>query len=149
MIHPDKKVQKRQKEFLSQCPSDDREFYEMAMRIGNACVVYSQLANDASPEFLEMCYYEWLEGLKPNIRKVMEKSGFDYCKNTLPFLRYVNERKDIGLKDWLKQHLSETDFVTYELAEKSFLEKYTTEDITDETDDYGVFSLPPQNPYQE
>jgi hypothetical protein len=43
----------------------------------------------------------------------MEEKGFEYCKNVLPFTRYVNERSDIGMDDWMKEHLSEDDYKMY------------------------------------
>ena len=28
----------------------------------------------------------------------------------IPFTRYVNERNDIGMRDWMQEHLSPSDF---------------------------------------
>lgn len=140
MKHPNPIIQKRQRDLLLQCPVDEREYFETFLRIGNACYVYNQLAYDTSPAFLEMCYHEWLEILQPKIREAMEEFGFDYCKNMFPFTRYVNECKDVGLKEWLKQHLSAKDFIAFEVAEISYKKKYNSEEKED-TDDFIVASF--------
>jgi len=49
----------------------------------------------------------------------MKKQGFEACKSTLPFTRYVNERRDIGMDEWMKQHLSEEDYKTYKDSTKN------------------------------
>ena len=113
MIHPNPQIQKKQRDFLLQCPTNEREYHASIFRIGNATIIYHQLASNTSPSMLKSFYLEWLEGLTPNVREDMEKKGFDYCKTVLPFSRYVNERKDIGMDEWMKQHLSEEDYNTY------------------------------------
>ena len=110
MIHPDSQCQKKQRDFLLQCPENEREFHAAMFRIGNASFIYHQLANNTSEKTLKAYYLEWLERLPPNIQKDMKKKGFDCCKNVLPFTRYVNERKDIGMDEWMREHLSEKDY---------------------------------------
>lgn len=43
----------------------------------------------------------------------MKEKGIDYCRNAMPFTRYVNERNDRGFRDWMKEHLSEEDYRYY------------------------------------
>ena len=57
-----------------------------------------------------MYYKEWLEDLPPNISRHMRMLGFEACKTMIPFTRYVNERNDIGMRDWMQEHLSPSDF---------------------------------------
>jgi uncharacterized protein with NAD-binding domain and iron-sulfur cluster len=113
MKHPDPQIQKNQKDFFSRCSGKDREFHALIFRLGNAAYIYHQLAFNASREFSEMCYSEWLEGLPPNISEAMKRKGFEGCKTILPLTRYVNERKDIGIDEWMKENLSENDFKEY------------------------------------
>lgn len=40
----------------------------------------------------------------------MKNKGFDKCKLMFTFTRYVNERTDIGMDEWMKEHLSDDDF---------------------------------------
>ena len=40
----------------------------------------------------------------------MEEKGFEECKSVLPFTRYVNERNDIGLDEFLKENLTIQDY---------------------------------------
>lgn len=113
MIHPDPKFQKKQTDFLNQCPLSDREFHATLFRIGNAAYIYHQLAYDINDETQKIYYDEWLEGLPENIKKSMKKLGFEGCKNSFPFTRYVNERNDVGMDEWMRQHLSPEDYLWY------------------------------------
>jgi protoporphyrinogen oxidase len=51
--------------------------------------------------------------LPANIKKDMKLKGFEACKMMLPFTRYVNERQDIGMGEWMKHHLSAEDYEYY------------------------------------
>ncbi len=53
---------------------------------------------------------KWLETLPDHIQKAMREHGFEFCKTTLPFTRYINEMNDLGMDQWLKEHLSTEDF---------------------------------------
>lgn len=112
MNHPDPQIQQNLEEFLKRCPENQRDFHAMLFRIGNATYRYHQLAASAS-DIPESYFKEWLEGLPANIRVNMEREGFERCKTMLPFTRYVNERRDIGMDDWMKEHLSEEDYSVY------------------------------------
>lgn len=112
MNHPDPQIQQNQEEFLKRYPEDQREFHARLFRIGNATYRYHQLAASAG-DIPESYFEEWLEGLPANIRKDMEKQGFEKCKSMLSFTRYVNECRDIGMDDWMKKHLSEEDYNVY------------------------------------
>jgi len=113
MQHPDKKIQKKQADFLSQCPESEREYHASIFRTGNAAIIYHQLANQNNDTVLKSYYEEWLEGLPSGIKEEMKKLGFEKCKSILSFTRYVNERNDIGMDEWMKEHLSEKDYAEY------------------------------------
>jgi hypothetical protein len=66
--------------------------------------------NDIDEKTLIKYYEEWLEGLPHNIKVDMQKKGYNACKTFAPYTRYVNERTDIGMDEWMKEHLSEEDF---------------------------------------
>lgn len=117
MKHPNIQCQKKQEEFLKNCPPEEREFHARLFRYGNATYRYHQhAANPRNTESLKLYYEEWLEGLQkldPDFALIMEKQGFEKCKTIMSFTRYVNERTDIGLDEWLKEHLSEDDYNYY------------------------------------
>ena len=56
---------------------------------------------------------EWLEGLPESIREDAKSKGFEICKTMLPFTRYINERTDLGMDEWMKQHLPDDDYMYY------------------------------------
>lgn len=39
--------------------------------------------------------------------------GWILCKGILSFTRYVMEKNDIGMDEWMKKHLSEDDYNEY------------------------------------
>lgn len=112
MKHPNSDIQKRQDQFLDNCSDEDRPFHAQLFRIGNAAYRYHQKAN-ADEEFTKKYFFEWLEGLPSGIKKDMEIKGFEACKSILSFTRYVNERRDIGMDEWMKEHLSQEDYTGF------------------------------------
>ncbi|MGV8829947.1 MAG: hypothetical protein ACWA6U_16695 [Breznakibacter sp.] len=111
MKHPLEKCRKAQETFLKNCPEEQREFHAYLFRIGNASYIYhSQATKEIKEESLKIYYEEWLSGLPGNIREGMKARGFEACKTVLSFTRYVNERTDIGMTDWMREHLSSADF---------------------------------------
>lgn len=123
MKHPNPKCQEAQEEFLKNCPPEKREFHARLFRQGNAAYIYHQQAYNVDDKTLRLYYKEWLEGLPAHIGADMEKKGFEECKNIWSFTRYVNERQDIGLDDWMKEHLSEEDY-KYHLEAGKEIEKF-------------------------
>jgi len=114
MKHPNSQNQKNQDTFLAKCSESDKEYHERIFRIGNATIHYHRLANNIDDDAtLQLYFEEWLEGLPVNIRKDMRKKGLGKCKTILPFARYVNERSDIGMDEWMKEHLCEKDYAYY------------------------------------
>jgi hypothetical protein len=61
---------------------------------------------------------EWLCGLQENIKDIMRSKGFEGCKTILPFTRYVNERNDVGMDEWMKENLSDEDYKAYKAQGK-------------------------------
>jgi hypothetical protein len=113
MIHPYPQQQKNQSDFLEKCPPYDKEYHAALFRIGNASFIYHQMATNVSTKNQELYYQEWLEGLPPIIKEDMKTKGFEKCKTMLPFTRYVNERDDIGMDEWMQSNLSESDYKFY------------------------------------
>ena len=113
MQHPNKKRQEEQENFLKQCTKDEKKYHARLFRLGNAAFIYHSLATSGNNETLKIFFTEWLEGLPANIKADMKRLGFDKCKNMLPFTRYVNERQDIGMDEWMKEHLTEDDYKYY------------------------------------
>ena len=64
-------------------------------------------------EATEQDFVDYLEGLPPKIRKYMEYDGLEKCRTHYPFTRFVMERRDLGMDEWMQQHLSEEEFQWY------------------------------------
>ena len=110
MKHPNPIYQKSQEDFLKSCPEEEREYHARFFRMGNAMYIYHQQAAFTCEQRLREYYDEWLQGLPAPIAEDMKKRGGEQCKNILPFTRYVNERNDSGLRDWMREHLSQEDY---------------------------------------
>lgn len=110
--HPDEDCNDSQAEFLANCPADQRRFHELLLTVGNITYRYHQRAIDVSPSLQD--YHEWLEGLPENIRKGMQEKGFESCKSVLSFTRYVNEKNDVGLEEYIRQQMDAEDLAEYQ-----------------------------------
>ena len=75
--------------------------------------IYHQQAKEFEPTVND--YEEWLEGLKEPIQKEMKKQGFDRCKNILSFTRYVLEKNDVGMEEFIKEQMGMEEYSEYNL----------------------------------
>lgn len=115
--HPDEDCNQMQEAFLIKCPADERRLHELLFTHGNITYRYHQEARDFKPT--EKDFAEWLEGLPENIRRDMQQKGFEACKGVLSFTRYVNEKNDVGLDEYVRQRMDPADWTEYQ----SFLSK--------------------------
>ncbi len=110
--HPDQDCNQMQEAFLAQCPADQRRFQELLFTNGNITYRYHQEARTFSPTVKD--FEEWLAGLPTNIRQDMQQKGFEACQRILSFTRYVNEKNDIGLEEYIQQHMDPEDLAEYQ-----------------------------------
>lgn len=122
MKHPKLEIQKKQEQFLKNCSDEERELHARFFEIGNALYAYHEEAGKVKPADLKFYYEEWLQGLPPNIAADMRKKGLEECTTFLPFTRYINERRDIGLRDWMKEHLSPENYEYYLKSEEQTID---------------------------
>lgn len=62
-------------------------------------------------ELLAVYFEEYLAGLAHDrLRRAEQAAGLDKAKTSYPFRRYVLERHDIGMDEYLRQHLSGEDY---------------------------------------
>ncbi|MGB3655533.1 MAG: hypothetical protein WBA41_30590 [Rivularia sp. (in: cyanobacteria)] len=111
MKHPNKKQRENQLKFLAELPEEEREEHARLFRFGNASYIYHQQAEKQEPT--EKDYKEWLDVLPDNIKRDMKSKGFEACKSVLSFTRYVMEKNDVGMKQWMKENLSTNDYSEY------------------------------------
>jgi len=112
MEHPNKQQRENQAKLLEQLPEGEREEHARLLRFGNAAYIYHRQAENLEPT--EEDFNEWLEGLPENVREDMEMQGFELCKGVLSFRRYVMEKNDIGMGEWMRKNLSEDDYKGYQ-----------------------------------
>ena len=77
-------------------------------RLGNASYRYQQ---QAAGEITEADYLDWLEGLRPNMSRVVEREGFEQSKSSLALRRHSPERRDQGYSAFMQAILSPEDWV--------------------------------------
>lgn len=111
MKHPIEEMNKNQEEFLRKLPEDQKAFAAQIFRIGNATYHYHNNAKELEPT--EQDFEEWLEGLPSQVREDFKNRGLEDCKGVLSFTRYVNEKNDIGMEAWMKDHLSKEDWEVF------------------------------------
>ncbi len=62
-------------------------------------------------ELLQIYFEEYLEGLSNDrLREVERTRGLAEARRSWPFRRYVLERHDFGLEEFMRLNLSETDY---------------------------------------
>jgi hypothetical protein len=115
--HPEEKCNISQAEFLANCPADQRRFHELLFSYGNSAYIYHQQGKDFEPSKHD--FEEWLEGLPENVRKEMQNKGFESCKNMLSFTRYIMEKNDVGMAEFIKQKMGSEDYAEYQSLIKS------------------------------
>lgn len=98
--HPLEECNRQQEEFISKASEKDRRFHELLFAFGNASYRYYQRTREFEPSLTD--FEEWLEGLPENVRWDMSKRGFEECKTVLSFRRYVNEKNDIGMDEYIR-----------------------------------------------
>jgi len=107
-IHPDSDCRKQQAEFLSSCPSEHRRFNELLFMHGNITYHYHKQAKEFNPT--QSDWQEWIEGLDEPMKSYFRKKGFEKSRGVLSFTRYVNEKNDIGLDEFVRQHMNADDY---------------------------------------
>lgn len=112
--HPDERCHQSQTELLrlEENPTE-RARLAQQLRWGNATYCYF---HHHDIEVTETDYLEWLDGLPARPQAVMRTLGFEANKDALPLRRYVLEKNDIGLSDFLRVLLSPADWQAYEQA---------------------------------
>ena len=55
----------------------------------------------------------WIDGLEEPMRKYFKAKGIESCRELLSLQRFILERRDIGLDDYLKERLTEEEFIAY------------------------------------
>jgi hypothetical protein len=98
--HPDEKCNQAQALFIANCPDEQKRYHELVFCNGNATYQYHQHADEFNPT--DKDYKEWLQGLPPNVKKDMIERGFEQCRSILSFSRYVNEKNDVGMEEYVK-----------------------------------------------
>ncbi len=114
--HPDPEKRKEQSDFLARCAPDKKRFHELMFMIGNVTFRYHQEAKEYKPSMED--WREWISGLNEPIKSSMEKKGFEWCKGILSFTRYVMEKNDVGLDEYLKQHIDSKDLEEFNALTK-------------------------------
>lgn len=112
--HPDEGCHQSQLELLRQQASPaERDHLAQLLRWGNATYCYYHQHPVA---VREADYLEWLDGLPARPQAAMRALGFEEMRNSLPLRRYVLEKNDIGLSEFLRGLLSSADWQAYEQA---------------------------------
>ena len=117
--HPDDGCHQSQVELLTlEENGEERTRLAQLLRWGNATYCYY---HHHHIEATEADYLEWLEGLPARPQAAMRALGFEENRDALPLRRYVLEKNDIGLSDFLKVVLSPTDWQDYQAASEAEL----------------------------
>lgn len=109
--HPLDKFHQSQLEFLAALPAEERAEHARLFRLGNASYRYQQ---QAVGDITEVDYQEWLDGLPVNMRRVIEREGFERSKSSLSLRRHSLERRDVGYSAFMQTILSPEDWTYFQ-----------------------------------
>nr|WP_315419666.1 hypothetical protein [uncultured Pedobacter sp.] len=109
--HPLQHCNIMQQEMIAKMPPGERIATEIMFSYGNAAYRYHLVAAEFKPAIED--YRDWVSGLAPALRKPMEELGFEGCLGILSFTRYVNEKNDYGMDEYVKELMGDEDFSTY------------------------------------
>ena len=96
--HPIDSFNIEQEKQIKALPYEQRKEASLLFSYGNASYRYHNLEIEPTEED----YIEWLSGLENPFKKGMQNLGFNKCKTVLSFTRYVREKRDIGMDEFIK-----------------------------------------------
>jgi hypothetical protein len=117
--HPDETCNINQAEMLKSLNPEMRIFHGRLLNQANATFQYYNqniLPNQED-------YEEWLEGLNEPMKSDFKESGFESCKNQLSLRRYVLEKNDFGLDEFVNRLLKPEDIIYFEEQRKNYQNK--------------------------
>ena len=109
--HPLESCNVEQEKLIANMRRDEKMLNELMFSYGNASYRYHAISKDFKPTVED--YNEWLSGLDPDVKKGMKEKGFSGCLGVLSFTRYVNEKNDIGMDEYVKNLMGVEDFNSY------------------------------------
>ncbi len=109
--HPGEEYNRNQEAFLASCPPEERRAHELMLSYGNATYRYHNEARKFEPT--EQDWAEWLEGLAEPMRTASRGMGFDTCKTILSFTRYVMEKNDVGMDEYVRRLMGGEVYAEY------------------------------------
>lgn len=76
--------------------------------------VSSRQENRSATELIQLYFEEYLEGLPSDrVRAGERERGLEEAKRSWPFRRYVLERNDFGMNEFMRLNLSDEDYTYY------------------------------------
>jgi hypothetical protein len=109
--HPDPACNRAQEEFLRRVPESDRRKHELLFSYGNASFCYYRLCDEVEPSAED--FENWLDNLDERMVGIMRAMGLEKCKKTLPFQRYLLERRDHNYDQFIRSMLPREDYIDY------------------------------------
>lgn len=112
--HPSIQQKNAQKQLIEQYKGSQKRSHELFMSYGNAVYIYHREALDWINEEI---FHEFIDSTRKNVDLTIanhfEKEGFHKMQTALPFTRYVNEMRDKGQDEFVKNLMGENDYNEY------------------------------------
>ncbi len=110
--HPLEHCNQAQERMVGQAPAPLKRWHELMFSHGNATYRYHQRATGFEPTGED--WNEWLEGIEAEgFGRLMRQGGFEKGKRSLPFTRYVNEKNDLGMDEFVRQLMGQDEYEEY------------------------------------
>ena len=125
--HPLDHCHQAQLESLALLSPADRPAVAQLLRFGNAAYCYYHFHE---VEVTEADFLEWLEAVPARPQAALRALGFEENKRTLALRRYVLEKNDVGLSEYLRGVLSADDWQAYQQQAAAPYQPATPEILT-------------------
>lgn len=110
--HPFECYNTQQEIFLKHIHEKDREYHTLRISYNNAMYLYYKLQLIVSP----YDYREWINGIiDKKFRNDMLAKGFEACKKSFSFIRFMKTKRNITEQDYIKNKMGEERYTRYRM----------------------------------
>ena len=111
--HPLEYQHNQQEFFLKHLPEKDKEYHTLRIAYSNAVYLYYRLQLNAS---IYYSYKEWLNGITDEkLRNTMRLKGYEACKNTFSFKRFMYNKRNISEEDYIKEIMGKEKYDRFKI----------------------------------
>ena len=108
--HPLECTHTQQEFFLNHLVDEKKEYHTLRISYSNAVYLYYNLQLNISVHD----YEEWLNEIADEkVRSAMQSKGFEECRKTFSFTRFIHKKRRIIEEDYIRQKMGDEQYNRY------------------------------------